>query len=154
MGNHPFFILNECMKIFFCLIIFFSTTLSILTSCSSSSKETQVVKQSVDTNYVFDKVPPEDIYKIEPPEKSIVITYVIQIGAFSTLENAKEFADFSRKNLNKDIKVEYKENKRLYVVQIFPPFNSKSQAELYRNQLRYFEEYKDAWIITIKGKSK
>ena len=143
------------MKISCWEILIFSITTCIFTSCSSSSNETKVeVKQSVDTSYVFDKVPPEDIYKIEPPEKHTVITYIIQIGAFSTLENAKEFADFSRTKLNKDIKVEYKENMKLYVVQIFPPYNDKKQAEVYRNHLRYFEEYKDAWIISIEGKSK
>jgi len=155
MGNHPFFILNDYMKISFWSILLFSAAVCILTSCSSSSKEIKVqVKQSEDTSYVFDKVPPEDIYKIEQPEKPNVTTYIIQIGAFSTLENAKEFADFSRTKLKKDIKVEFKENKKLYVVQIFPPYNDKKQAEAYRNQLRYFEEYKDAWIITIQEKSK
>ena len=143
------------MKISCQEILILSTIVCIITSCSSSSKETKVeIKQNQDTSYVFDNVPPEDIYKLEPPSKPTIITYIIQIGAFSTLENAKEFADFSRKNLNKDIKVEYKANKKMYVVQIYPPFDSKRQAEGYRNQLRYFEEYKDAWIISIEGKSK
>ena len=143
------------MKISCQEILILSTIVCIITSCSSSSKETKVeIKQNQDTSYVFDNVPPEDIYKLEPPSKPTIITYIIQIGAFSTLENAKEFADFSRKNLNKDIKVEYKANKKMYVVQIYPPFDSKRQAEEYKNQLRYFEEYKDAWIISIEGKSK
>ena len=143
------------MKISCWEILIFSITTCIFTSCSSSSNETKVeVKQSVDTSYVFDQVPPEDIYKIEPPEKPTVITYIIQIGAFSTLENAKEFADFSRIKLKKDIKVEYKENKKLYVVQVFPYYNDKKQAEAYRNQLKYYNEYKNAWIITQKEKSK
>jgi cell division septation protein DedD len=137
------------MKISCWEILIFSITTCIFTSCSSSSNETKVeVKQSVDTSYVFDQVPPEDIYKIEPSEKPTVITYIIQIGAFSTLENAKEFADFSRIKLKKDIKVEYKENKKLYVVQVFPYYNDKKQAELYRRELLNYDEYKDAWIET------
>ncbi|MGB5287309.1 MAG: SPOR domain-containing protein [Ignavibacteriaceae bacterium] len=144
------------MKIKFYEILLISISVCIFTFCSSSSKETKVeVKQNQDTSYVFDKVPPEDIYKIEKPADNPPITsYIIQIGAFSTLENAKEFADFSRINLKKDIKVEYEENKKLYVVQIFPPYSNKKQAEAYRNELSYYEEYKDAWIITIQGKSK
>jgi len=143
------------MKISCWEILLISIATCIFASCSSSSKETKVeVKQSVDTSYVFDKVPPEDIYKIDSPKTPIVNSYIIQIGAFSTLENAKEFADFSRTKLNKDIKVEYKENMKLYVVQIFPAYNDKKQAEAYRNQLRYYNEYKDAWIIIQKEKSK
>jgi cell division septation protein DedD len=137
------------MKISCWEILIFSITTCIFTSCSSSSRETKVeVKQSVDTSYVFDQVPPEDIYKIEPSEKPTVITYIIQIGAFSTLENAKEFADFSRIKLKKDIKVEYKENKKLFVVQVFPYYNDKKQAELYRRELLNYDEFKDAWIET------
>ena len=155
MGNHPFFILNDDMKISVWSILLISVTGCILTSCSTTSKEIKVQeKQSEDTSYVFDKVPPEDIYQIEQPEKPKVSNYIIQIGAFSSLESAKEFADFSRTKLKKDIKVEFKENKKLYVVQIFPPYNDKKQAELYRNQLQSFAEYKDAWIITIQEKSK
>ena len=155
MGNHPFFILNDDMKISVWSILLISVTGCILTSCSTTSKEIKVQeKQSEDTSYVFDKVPPEDIYQIEQLEKPKVSNYIIQIGAFSTLESAKEFAEFSRTKLKKDIKVEFKENKKLYVVQIFPPYNDKKQAEEYRNQLQSFVEYKDAWIITIQEKSK
>jgi cell division septation protein DedD len=148
MGNHPFFILNDYMKIIFCFVLFLISTLCILTSCSSSSRETQVKKQSVDTSYVFDKVPPENIYTFGTPEKSPDTVYIIQIGAFSTLEKAKEFSDFSRVKLKKDIKVEYKEDKKLYAVQILPYYNDKKKAEVYRRELLNYEEFKDAWVVT------
>jgi cell division septation protein DedD len=154
MENHPFFILNDFMKIIFFTIIFFSTILCVLISCSSASKETRVTKQSVDTSYVFDKVPPENIYTFETPEKSPDTIYIIQIGAFSTLERAKEFSELSRVNLNKDIKVEYKEEKKLYVVQIFPYYNDKKKAEAYRRELLNYVGYSDAWIVTNPENSK
>jgi cell division septation protein DedD len=113
-----------------------------------------VTKQSVDTNYVFDKVPAENTYIFETPEKSPDTIYIIQIGAFSTLERAKEFSELSRVKLKKDIKVEFEENKKLYMVQIFPYYNDKKKAEAYRTDLLQFEEFKDAWIVTKLSKSK
>ena len=91
MGNHPFFILNSDMRIFFLLILLVSTSVCILSSCSSTSKETKVNKKTEDTSYVFDKIPPENSFKIEnqtPVNKS---TYVVQIGAFSTFDAAGKF---------------------------------------------------------------
>jgi cell division septation protein DedD len=154
MGNHPFFILKGFMKIIFCLIIFFCTTLCFLTSCSSSSNEIKTKKKVIDSTYVFDEVPPENIYTFETPAKSPDMIYIIQIAAFSTLERAKEFSEFSRAKLKKDIKVEYNENKKLYVVQIYPYYNDKKKAEQYKNELLNYDEYKDAWIVTKPEKSK
>ncbi|MCZ7612956.1 MAG: SPOR domain-containing protein [Ignavibacteriaceae bacterium] len=78
--------------------------------------------------------------------------YVVQIGAFSNLESAKEFAEKSRQVLSKDIKVEFNQQKNLYVVWIHPPFENKIQAESYRNELRMNEEFKDAWIVKIDSR--
>ena len=142
------------MKINFCITIFFCIALCILNSCASSSNEIKTKKKVIDSTYVFDEVPPENIYTFEAEEKSPDTFYIIQIGAFSTLERAQEFSELSREKLKKDIKVEYKENKKLYVVQIYPYFNDKKKAELYRRDLRNYDEYKDAWIVTETKKSK
>jgi cell division septation protein DedD len=120
-------------------------------SCSSS-EETQVKKQVTDSLYIFDEVPPEDIYKFESPVQQAVDVFVVQIGAFSDLERAKEFAEQSRVILKKDIKVEFIQQKNLYVVWIHPPFENKSEAESYRNELRNSDEFKDAWIVTVESK--
>lgn len=149
MGNHPFFILNGFMKIFFYSIIFFSIILCFLTSCSSSSKETQVTKQSVDTSYVFDKIPPENTFRIENPEPKNKMVYIVQIGAFSTLERAGDFAELSRSKLNKEIKVDYDETKKLYLVQVSQLFNNKNEAIVFRNELKNYSEFKDAWVVEI-----
>lgn len=149
MGNHPFFILNSEMKlqaiVFLISFIFF-----VLNSCSLSSEEIKTTSTTTDTNYVFDKIPPEDIYQIENPElpKTADTVYIIQIGAFSTMENAKEFADFSRLKIKKDIKVDFNQKNNLYVVQVHPAYSSKQEALIFRDQLTKFDEYKDAWIIT------
>ena len=135
------------MKISFCIIVI-SVAVYILTSCSTSSNEIRTTKKVIDSTYVFDEVPPENIYKFDTEEKNPDTIYIIQIGAFSTLERAKEFSEFSRTKLKKDIKVEFKENKKLYVVQIYPYYNDKKKAETYRRELINYKEYKDAWIAT------
>ncbi|MCU0405540.1 MAG: hypothetical protein MUE64_00975, partial [Ignavibacteriaceae bacterium] len=67
-------------------------------------------------------------------------------------ERAREFADNSRAIVNKDIKVEFNEEKNLYVVWIHPPFQEKAAAEVFRNDLWNREEFKDAWIVKIESK--
>ena len=121
-------------------------------SCSSSSEETQVKKQETDSLYIFDEIPPEDVFKFESPVPQSFEVYVVQIGAFSDLERAKEFAEKSRSKLNRDIKVEFNEKKNLYVVWIHPPFQEKTAAETFRSELWIYEEFKDAWIVAIESR--
>lgn len=123
----------------------------IFNSCSPFV-ETQVRKQEPDSLYIFDEIPPEDVFKLESPVPQSLEVYVVQIGAFSDLERAKEFAEQSRSKLNRDIKVEFNEKKNLYVVWIHPPFQEKTAAETFRGELWNYEEFKDAWIITLDSK--
>jgi cell division protein FtsN len=135
----------KCKVIIFLPILI---TYCIFNSCSSE-KETQKIKKQQDSLYIFDEVPPEDIFKFETPAQKSLDYYVVQIGAYSSLERAKEFADISRAILGKDIKVEFNQAKSLYVVWIHPPFENKVLAENYRKELKNYEEYKDAWIVKI-----
>jgi cell division septation protein DedD len=139
------------MKIKLYIITQIVFALLILNSCSSS-KETQEKKQVADSLYIFDEIPPEDIFKLESPTQQSVDVYVVQIGAFSSLERARDFAAQSQSKLNREIKVEFNEKKNLYVVWIHPPFQEKSAAENYKSELWNYEEFKDAWIVTIESK--
>jgi cell division septation protein DedD len=139
------------MKIRLSIITLSLLTFWILNSCSSS-KETQEKKQETDSLYIFDEIPPEDVFKLESPTQQSMDVYVVQIGAFSNLERARDFAAQSQAKLNRDIKVEFNENKNLYVVWIHPPFQERSAAEIYRNELWNYEEFNDAWIVTIESK--
>jgi hypothetical protein len=139
------------MNIKFYIVPAIVVTSWIINSCSPF-EDTQVKKQEVDSLYIFDEIPSEDSFKFEAPVQESVDVFVVQIGAFSNLESAKEFAEKSRELLNKDIKVEYNDKKNLYVVWIHPPFQEKSAAESFRNDLRNYEEFKDAWIITVESK--
>ena len=138
----------DSYKIILALVV---TSICVFVSCSSS-EETQVKKQETDSLYIFDEIPPEDVFKFESPVQESIDIYVVQIGAFSNLERAREFADNSRAMLNKDIKVEFNEKNNLYVVWIHPPFQNRGTAETYRNDLWRYEEFKDAWIVTIESK--
>jgi cell division septation protein DedD len=139
------------MKIRLYIIPSILVTSLIVNSCSPF-EETQVKKQEVDSLYIFDEIPPEDSFKFEAPVQESVDVFVVQIGAFSNLESAKDFAEQSRETLNKDIKVEFNDKKNLYVVWIHPPFQEKSAAESFRNDLRNYEEFKDAWIVMVESK--
>jgi cell division septation protein DedD len=139
------------MKIKLYIIPALLVTFWIVNSCSPF-EETQVKKQETDSVYIFDEIPQEDVFKLETPVPQNFEVYVVQIGAFSDLERAKEFAEQSRAKLNKDIKVEFNEKKNLYVVWIHPPFQEKTAAETFRSELWNYEEFKDAWIITIESR--
>jgi len=149
MACHPFFNQMKISLISLTVILF---AVCIFSSCSSSSEQTQVRKQETDSLYIFDEIPPEDAFKFESPVQQSVDVYVVQIGAFSSLEGASEFAKLSRTILKKDIKVEFNEMKQLYVVWIHPPYQDKTAAEVFRNELWNQKEFKDAWIVTIESK--
>jgi len=120
-------------------------------ACSSSEKTTNSIEDN-DKSYVFDDVPPEDIFTLESPKETSANFYVIQIGAFSTRERAELFAEKSRRDLNRGIVVIYNDDVNLFVVRLEEMFNTKIEAERVRANLWQMEEYNDAWIIPIKQK--
>jgi cell division septation protein DedD len=140
------------MKTYFKIVSILCITVFILFSCSSSEKtqDTKQNEKSIDSVYIFDEVPPEDLFEFESPAPKTAEVYVIQIGAFSSFEKAKDFADKSWTKLDKKIKVEFKENKNLYIVLIYPPFQDKESAIEYRNEIQKGGEFSDAWIVTIE----
>jgi cell division septation protein DedD len=132
------------IKLTLLIVITFS-----LVACSSAEKT--VKEKKTDETYVFDEVPPEDYYTFETPIEKNDAVYIVQIGAFSTLDRAKQFADKSRLQLQKDIKVNFNDRNNLYVVQIHPPFQSKSDAVKYRDELWKNDYYNDAWILEVNN---
>ncbi len=129
----------------------------ILFLIGCSSKEVTQEKN----DYVFDKVELDSIevdqnlnsFVSEPveefvPEKSF---YVVQIGAFTTEQRAKRFADKSKKMLNEEVVISFSDRVNLYLVQLEKRFNNKSDAEIVRDNLKLFPEFQDAWVVTIKN---
>ena len=134
-------------------LIFTFSVLLLFTYIACSSTDKTVKEKQTDENYIFDEVPPEDYYTFETPTEKSNVVYTVQIGAFSTLDRAKMFADESRLKLKKDIKVNFNNKNNLYVVQIHPPFNSKSEAENYRDKLWKMDDYNDAWILEYENEN-
>lgn len=130
-------------------LIYFFLTVLFLSFVTCSTTERTVKEVETNDTYVFDEVPPEDYYTFETPIEKSNAVYIVQIGAFSTLERAKKFADKSRLVLQKDIKVNFNDRNNLYVVQIHPPFQSKTEAEKYRDKLWKTNDYNDAWILEV-----
>ena len=120
-------------------------------ACSSTEKTIKETKP--DETYIFDEIPPEDFYTFKTPNQNSNLLYVIQIGAFSTLDRAKIFADKSRLVLKKDIKVNFNDRNGLYVVQIHPPYKLKIEAEKFRSELWKMDDYSDAWILETQNES-
>lgn len=119
-------------------------------SCSSTQEYSPTKKQGTDSSYIFDELPPEDFITIETPKPKYDEVYTVQIGAYSSFERAKEFAELSRLKLNREIRVSLNPKNNLYVIHIHPPFNTKQDAIDYCFKIRNFSEYRDAWIVTIK----
>lgn len=134
--------MNKILSLIIILIAF------QLVSCSGSQQSTDSEEQV----YVFDEVPVDKT--IEPTKtgeypNTTSAYYVVQIGAYTTEDKAKDFADLSRQKTNYKCSIVYSENLKLYLVQIIPFFKSRTEAEEVRNNLWKLEEFVDAWILTV-----
>jgi len=127
------------------LLILLFIVINII-SCSSSVEETreEEVSDEEDT-YIFDEIP-ENEFEDEIPEEELY--YLIQVGAFTTKQNAENFAGECRKKLGKEVSVSYNSDVNLFVVRLETKFNNKKEAEAVRDELRKNEEFKDAWILS------
>jgi cell division protein FtsN len=117
----------------------------------SSSQQTQNTEAGKDSVYVFDSVPDtqkDDIPELEYPDLGTTY-YIVQIGAFTTKERAKNFEEESSQLLPYDIKIGFSRNNNLYVVQLSEYYTSRSRAESVRNDLWKMEKFRDAWILTV-----
>ena len=133
-------------KYFLLISVIFLVNLFI--GCTASQLDSDNEKQV----YIFDEVPEEKT--IEAPvtgeyPNTVSSYYVVQIGAFTTEENANAFAELSRTKTNYKSSVVYSENIKLYLVQIIPFFKSRTEAEEVRNNLWKLTEFVDAWIVTV-----
>ncbi|MBK7630029.1 MAG: SPOR domain-containing protein [Ignavibacteriales bacterium] len=136
------------MKIYFIQSLLIISACYFIAGCSTSQQNSEDEKQI----YIFDEVPEEKT--IEVPKTGEYPTlkeayYVVQIGAFTTEDNALDFAQLSRNKTNYKYSVVYGESTKLYLVQVVPFFKSRSEAEEVRNNLWKLQEFVDAWIITV-----
>ena len=141
--------------------IFFSLAVILLLPSCSSKEVTKEDTPKKDTVYVFDQAPQETPKKVQTPDvnqqtpietqKVTGTHYFVQIGAFSTKDKAESFSAAAKQKLNHDMTIKLNEEKQLYVVQLTPPFTSRTEAEKVRDNIKQIQEYSDAWIVTIAG---
>ena len=133
------------------LLIMASIISMIYLSACSSSQQTQDTNTGQDSIYVFDSVPDsesDEIQSLDYPDMGMTY-YIVQIGAFTSEERAKSFAEESRQVLPYNVKTSFSRQNNLYVVQISDYYTSRSEAESVRNNLWKNEKFRDAWILTI-----
>jgi cell division protein FtsN len=133
-------------------LIFCLAVILLLPSCTPK----EVTKDNTpkkDTVYVFDQVSPDTVkQQVNPPVENQTINtphYIVQIGAFSTRDKAESFSSIAKKKLNHDMTIKYNDEIKLFVVQLIPPFTSRSEADKVRDDIKQFQEYNDAWIVTV-----
>lgn len=133
------------------LLVLFTFIVLILISFScSSSKQNNEEEKGEDEIYIFDEVPLD----VSTPDvivpKEIERNYVIQIGAFSSKQNADKFADTSKLILSEEVTIDYNERINMYVVTLTRIFNSRTTAVNQRNELWKYKQFSDAWLREVK----
>ncbi len=141
-------------------------------ACSSSKEATSDTNSSDQEVYVFDDVSdvndvPEETtttavsheaievpttQKVETtpnpfsPPISVVDSYTVQVGAFSTKEKAENFLRDAENKIKYKLSIIQSEKSGFFVVQL-SPFESREAAEKARNELWTIPKFKDAFIV-------
>jgi cell division protein FtsN len=131
-------------------LIFSLAVILLLSSCSSKdvTKEETTKK---DSTYVFDQVPVDTVKHHEITQVEQTETrYTVQLGAFTTQEKADAFTAIAKQKLNREMSITLNKDVNLFVVQLTPLYSTKAEAEKEKDSIRQFQEYKDAWVVTLK----
>ena len=135
-----------------------------LIGCSSSEvekKDSSDKKAAKDSVMIFEEAVPDTANRNleiraaleknnQAKEQSAKpLKYSVQIGAFSTLEKADKYAASSKTKIHKELTVTYNDAVKLFVVQVTPAFDHKSDAESLRAQLWKSKAFGDAWIVLV-----
>lgn len=138
--------------------------------CSASEETSQNTTKKLPEILVFEEVEKTDTTLIkkdtlmnEIPVQSIdekietdtiktidkQLKYVIQVGAFSTIERADTFIKENQQKINNKMVISFNQQTKLYAVQL-TPFNEREDADQIRNSIKQIPAFKDAFIITIE----
>ncbi len=133
-------------------------SLYYVVGCSATKdteKETSTETQSV---YVFDDItttdsvyteaeelPVTSVSKVEE-ETSTFEFFIVQLGAFSTLDKAETFVSSAKDKTDYDLNIHYSDKVNLHVVQL-TPFRTREKAEEVRDELRSISEFNGAFIV-------
>ncbi len=123
-----------------------------LAGCSSSNEVKNESSNDSGSVYVFDKIPSDTTINYSEPKGFPPFNskyYVVQIGAFTTKDNAEKFAEKSQVIIEHKVDISFNPQTKFYVVQLVPSYKSRSEAEKMRDTLWQMKGYKDAWILTV-----
>ena len=146
-------------------LIFLST---FLFACASSEQTIQQSQKKETEIYVFDEVNKQDTTKVEIPKQVEVKNeemkavpevkaptgtslkkYIVQVGAFSTLERAQTFVSENQSKIAYLMNITLRDTDKYFVVRL-PSFGSREDAEKVRNNIWQISAFKDAFIITLE----
>lgn len=150
------------MKKVICLL---ASCLLFISACSSSEQTTQDQEKKEPDIYVFDDVNKTDTTKqIQPPIKEVsdiqkteiknevpaqpVQMFTVQLGAFSTKERAENFVNQNQPKTSLPLSIGFNESTKYFVVQV-PPYKSKEEADVIRDNLKRMLPFKDAFTTPV-----
>ena len=122
------------------------------TGCSSSGEVGNESNSDTSNVYIFDQVPSDTTINYSEPKGFPPFNkkyYIVQIGAFLSKNNAENFAKKSQVEIQHKVDISFNPQTKLYVVQLVPFYNNRSDAEQMRDTLWRMQDYKDAWILTV-----
>lgn len=152
------------------LVVF--SPLIFLTACISAEHSTEQLEKKEPEVYVFDDFKNNDeikldsvttntpsIEKFSVPQKTdtvpsnsfnMIKKYTIQLGAFTTKERADAFIKENQDKTSLIMKIYFNANTKLFSVQV-PPFKTKEEADIIRDNLRKFPVFKDSFTLIVEN---
>jgi cell division septation protein DedD len=100
------------------------------------------VKNKIFNNDTLSQKPASENASVSEEPK--VSGYVVQLGAFQSSDNAKEFVKLNKSKVKHEMNVRYSERVKLYVVQLLP-FDSRTAAQNIVKELKR-KGYKDVFL--------
>ena len=137
------------------LLLFVS--LFYIVGCSATKEAEESTSEDTQSVYVFDDVTTNDsqsnvaeevpVTEVAEEEASSTFEFfIVQLGAFSTLEKAETFVSNTRDKTDYELNIHYSEKVNLHVVQL-APFRSREKADEVRDELRNIKEFNGAFIV-------
>ena len=88
----------------------------------------------------------EKLTVLKEPASSSAIQYALQLGAFSSEQNAKRFVQSNQSKLGLPLNVSWNEKVKLFVVRT-NSFTNRIEAEKMRNKLKLKDSFNNAFIV-------
>ena len=109
-----------------------------------TKEETKLASETVsqDSTYTFD-------FETKDESNTTFQFFIVQLGAFSTLEKAKTFVNSTKYKTDHEMNIHYSEKVKLHVVQL-SPFRTRANADEVRDELRKIKEFSGAFIVPNK----